>query len=170
MNHVNAVDAEHTFLVLIIHKSFALARATQSSIKPFVKNRQDPSKLTPVSVGSSTNRTRFPTNSFLITGFFCAFGKSEAQSPLIMPLFNMYSPAGERHPRTPRSCAPNEADASDNLHPQLLLLSLRSKSQQVPASTRERLRVCSSIPACMQLLLKVEEEPSCCSPWNQLCT
>lgn len=135
----------------------------------FVKNRQAPSKLTPVSVSSRNNRASFSNNSFLTTVFSGALWNLKLRHCSCLPSTWILLQEGGIH-ALPRSCAPNQADASDDLHPQLLRLSLRSGSGQVPASTRERLGVWSSIPARMKLLLKAEEEPSCCSPWNQLCS
>jgi len=159
MNHINALDGKHASLILIqlnaaqMHKSLELARTMSSSVEPLVKTRQAPSKLILVSAR-----------------IFCGLMKSEAPSPFIMPLSTWIFLQERSIHACPGSCASNEADASDNSHPQLLLLCLRSGSQQVAASVRERLGVCSCIPAFTKLLLNAEEESSCCSPWNQLCS
>lgn len=173
--NINTPDGKHASLLLIqlnaaqMHKSFTLARTASSSIKPFVETRQASSKLTPVSVSSRANRAWFLTSGFLTTGFSVALWNLKlCHRSLCLPLTWILLRERGIH-ALPRSYAPDKADASDNSHPQLLPLSLRSGSQQVPASTRERLGVSSSIPAHMKLPLKAEEEPSCCSPWNQLC-
>lgn len=106
-----------------------------------------------VSMSDRINRAAQPTKGFSFARFL---GPDETWSPLpthdASPLLQD-SPPGRRQPHTPRSCAPDRADASNISHPQLLP-SLRSGSGQIPASVR--LGVCSSACAHRKRLLTAE--------------
>lgn len=114
----------------------SLTGTSSLPIKPFVKTWQAPSKLTPGSVSSRTTRAWFSTSSFLTTGFSEALRNLKlCHCSLCLPSTWILLQERGIH-ALPRSCAADKADASDNSHPQLLLLSLRSGSGQVPASMR----------------------------------